>query len=139
VHPGHTTQTSNAPVPCLLHPAGARAAPAHGKPLAAHPAPPPLLARFLCALGLTGAYCFCTALCGLSGVKRDRRATLAAYILLMAALVLAQAAATLLLLSDNTWRERIPGEPRMPVPPRAGWELLRWRGAGSRSLVRDHG
>lgn len=66
--------------------------------------------RFICALGLCGLYCFCTALCGLSGVKRDRRAALATHILLLAVLVLAQAAATLLLLSDNGWRERIPGE-----------------------------
>ena len=60
-------------------------------------------------VGLTGAYCFVAALCGLAGVKRDRRRHLAAYILLLALLVLAEAGATLLLLTDNAWAGRIPG------------------------------
>lgn len=74
---------------------------------------PPLLLRtllrFIYSVGGTGAYCFAAALCGLAGVKRGRRGRLAAYIVLLAGLMLAEAGATLLLLTDNEWRARIPG------------------------------
>jgi hypothetical protein len=62
-------------------------------------------------VGYLGLYCLLTALCGLVGVTRDRRAHLSAFIALLALLVLGQAGATLLLLTDNSWRGRIPGEP----------------------------
>lgn len=42
-------------------------------------------------------------------MKRGSRGRLAAYIVLLAGLMLAEAAATLLLLTDNAWRARIPG------------------------------
>ena len=38
-------------------------------------------------MGGTGVYAFVTALCGLGGVKRERRLQLGAYILLLALLV----------------------------------------------------
>jgi hypothetical protein len=66
--------------------------------------------RFIELLCLLGVYCLCTAMCGLSGVKRERRNNLAAFIALLALLVLAEAGATLLLLTDNSWRDRIPGK-----------------------------
>ena len=55
------------------------------------PSHPP---RFIYLVGCTGVYCLLTALCGLVGVKRDRRAHLSAYIALMALLVLWEAGAT---------------------------------------------
>ena len=64
---------------------------------------------FIYLVGGTGAYCLVTALCGLAGAKRDRRLHLATYILLLALLALAEAGATLLLLTDNSWRDAIPG------------------------------
>ena len=64
---------------------------------------------FIYFVGATGAYCLVTALCGLAGAKRDRRLHLATYILLLALLALAEAGATLLLLTDNAWRDAIPG------------------------------
>lgn len=66
---------------------------------------------FIYLVGCVGAYAFATALCGLAGVKRDRRLQLGAYILLLALLVLGEAAAVLLLLTDNAWRARIPDDP----------------------------
>ncbi|KAL4448471.1 hypothetical protein ABPG75_005690 [Micractinium tetrahymenae] len=66
---------------------------------------------FIYAVGGAGAYCFATALCGLAGVKRGRRGRLAAHIVLLAGLMLAEAGATLLLLTDNAWRARIPDDP----------------------------
>ena len=65
--------------------------------------------RFIYATGVVGAYCFATALCGLAGVTRQRRRQLALYLLLLALLVVAQAGATVLLLTDNAWRQHIPG------------------------------
>lgn len=66
---------------------------------------------FIYLVGGTGAYCLVTALCGLAGAKRDRRLHLATYILLLALLALAEAGATLLLLTDNSWRDAIPDDP----------------------------
>lgn len=66
---------------------------------------------FIYTVGATGAYCFAAALFGLAGVKRGSRGRLAAYIVLLAGLMLAEAAATLLLLTDNAWRARIPDDP----------------------------
>lgn len=43
--------------------------------------------RFIYLVGCTGGYAFATALCGLAGVKRERRLQLGAYILLLALLV----------------------------------------------------
>lgn len=51
------------------------------------PFPCPHLHRFIYLVGCVGAYAFATALCGLAGVKRDRRLQLGAYILLLALLV----------------------------------------------------
>lgn len=47
----------------------------------------PHLHRFIYLVGCVGAYAFATALCGLAGVKRDRRLQLGAYILLLVLLV----------------------------------------------------
>lgn len=73
--------------------------------------PPSRPGRFIWVLGGTGLYCFLTACTGLSSTAaRDRRGQLGTYIALLALLVLAQAGVTLLLLTDNAWRGRIPGE-----------------------------
>lgn len=66
---------------------------------------------FIYLVGLTGAYGLIAALCGLAGMKRERRLQLGSYIVLLALLVLAQAGATLLLLTENSWRQRIPDDP----------------------------
>jgi len=79
--------------------------------------------RFIYLVGCTGAYCFATALCGLAGVSRERRLHLSAYIVLLAALIVAEAGATVLLLTDNAWRAHIPGGWRWL----AGW-LTSWAG-----------
>lgn len=60
-------------------------------------------------MGCTGTYCFATALVGLAGVSRERRLHLSAYIALLAALMVAEAGATVVLLTDNAWRGNIPG------------------------------
>lgn len=64
---------------------------------------------FIYLVAGAGAYCFATSLCGLSSLRRDRRLQLGTYILLLAGLLLAEAAATVLFLTDNSWRARIPG------------------------------
>ncbi|EFN56358.1 hypothetical protein CHLNCDRAFT_144845 [Chlorella variabilis] len=76
---------------------------------------------FIYLVGCTGVYCLLTALCGLVGVKRDRRAHLSAYIALMALLVLWEAGATLLMLTDNSWRGRIPDDPSGRWREALGW------------------
>jgi hypothetical protein len=108
-------EPSAQPAGLALSAAGAAAAAAlaaaAGGGLAWHDTATASFPWFIYLVGCTGGYAFATALCGLAGVKRDRRLQLGAYILLLALLVLGEAAAVLLLLTDNAWRARIPDDP----------------------------
>ncbi|GAB4817155.1 hypothetical protein N2152v2_004201 [Parachlorella kessleri] len=66
---------------------------------------------FLYAMGGLGAYLLGMASIGASGVKQGSRWKLAVYIALLSLLILAEAAALLLLFTDNQWRQRLPGDP----------------------------